>query len=283
MTSATTPTMTTTPARPRLVFAHANGFPGLSYRSLLAPLADTFEVTPLDRLGHHPDYPVNHNWANLVDELLSYLPDTGAPLLGVGHSLGGTLMAMAADKQPDRFCGVIMLDPPLMLGPDAWAMKAAKRFGFIDRITPAGKTQGRRSVWPSREVMASYLSRRGLFRRFTPDALNDYIEAGTRLLEDGSAELTFDPRIEVEIFRHLPDHLSRLPSRVGVPLELVAGQESHLLTASRIKRLRRNGLKVAQVPGTHMFPMEHPDETRAAILAAWQRLSRTSASPSHTA
>ena len=268
--------------RPRLVFAHANGFPGLSYRSLLNPLAEMFDLHPLDRLGHHPDYPVNHNWGNLVDELLSYLPQSDKPLLGVGHSLGGTLMAMAADKQPERFCGVIMLDPPLMLGSDAWAMKAAKRFGFIDRIPPAGKTLGRRSVWPSREVMASSLGRRGLFKRFTPQALNDYIEAGTRLLDDGSAELTFDPSIEVEIFRHLPDHLSRLPQRLGVPLELVAGNESHLLTASRIKRLRRKGLSVSEVPGTHMFPMEHPDETRAAILTAWQRIANARQT-SHTA
>lgn len=266
--------MTTTAAsRPPLVFAHANGFPGLSYNSLLEPLAETFDVHPLDRLGHHPNYPVNHNWANLVDELLSYLPDTQTPLLGVGHSLGGVLMAMAADKQPERFCGVIMLDPPLMLGVDAWAMKAAKRFGFIDRVTPAGKTKGRRSVWPSREIMAKSLSQRGLFRRFTPDALNDYIEAGTRLLEDGSAELTFDPRVEVEIFRHLPDHLSRLPRRVGVPLALIAGQESHLLTPSRVKRLKRHGLAISHVPGTHMFPMEHPGETREAIIKAWQKLT----------
>ncbi|MDQ7732912.1 alpha/beta hydrolase [Halomonas sp. SpR1] len=269
-------------SRPRLVFAHANGFPGLSYRSLLNPLAETFDLHPVDRLGHHPDYPVNHNWGNLVDELLSYLPESDTPLLGVGHSLGGTLMAMAADRQPERFCGVIMLDPPLMLGTDAWAMKAAKRFGFVDRVTPAGKTLGRRTVWPSREAMATSLGRRGLFRRFTPTALNDYIEAGTRLLDDGSAELTFDTQIEVEIFRHLPDHLSRLPKRLGVPLELVAGTESDLLTASRIKRLKRKGLTVSEVPGTHMFPMEHPDETRAAILAAWQRLSAASR-PSNTA
>jgi pimeloyl-ACP methyl ester carboxylesterase len=260
------------------VFAHANGFPGLSYRSLLDPLAESFDLHPLDRLGHHPDYPVNHNWGNLVDELLSYLPDSDKPLLGVGHSLGGTLMAMAADKQPERFCGVIMLDPPLMLGRDAWAMKAAKRFGFVDRVTPAGKTLGRRTVWPSREAMANSLRRRGLFRRFTPDALNDYIEAGTRVLADGSAELTFDPRIEVEIFRHLPDHLTRLPRRLSVPVEVVAGDNSHLLTASRIQRLKRYGVEVSRVPGTHMFPMEHPEETRDAILDVWHRMAKTSQS-----
>ncbi|MDR5899208.1 alpha/beta hydrolase [Halomonas vilamensis] len=259
--------------RPRLVFAHANGFPGLSYKSLLAPLSDQFDLHPLDRLGHHPDYPVNANWANLADEVLAALPENEAPVLGVGHSLGGTLMAMAAAKRPERFAGVVMLDPPLMLGVDAWAMKAAKRFGFIDRVTPAGKTQGRRSVWPSREAMAMYLRRRGLFRRFTPEALNDYIEAGTRELDDGRAELTFDPGIEVEIFRHLPDHLTRLPQRLQVPVTVVAGEDSHLLTPARIQRLKRRGLRVENVPGTHMFPMEYPDETRAAIRAAWQQMT----------
>ena len=256
--------------RPRLVFAHANGFPGMSYRSLLAPLAEQFDLHPLDRLGHHPEYPVNHNWANLVNELLAQLPDTEPPVFGVGHSLGGVLMAMAAIKAPERFRGIVMLDPPLMLGTDALVLKSAKRFGFIDRITPAGKTLGRRTVWPGREAMAVYLRRRGLFRQFTQEALNDYIEAGTRVLDDGRAELTFDPAVEVEIFRHLPDHLTRLLRHIGVPVTLVAGKGSDLLTASRIRRLKRNGLRIDQVPGSHMFPMEFPEETREAILRAWR-------------
>ncbi|HAZ99495.1 MAG TPA: alpha/beta hydrolase, partial [Halomonas sp.] len=53
--------------------------------------------------------------------------------------------------------------------------------------------------------------------------------------------------------------------------QLVAGQQSHLMTPSRLKRIARRGLPVSMVPGTHMFPMEHPEETRTAILAAWQQ------------
>lgn len=260
-----------TPPRPVLFFAHANGFTGNSYRSLLAPLAEQFSLHPIDRVGHHPHYPVNRNWANLVDELLYYLP-AHHKVLGVGHSLGGTLMAMAALRSPERFHGVIMLDPPLMLGIDAWAMKAAKRFGFVDRITPAGKTRTRRSVWPSREAMSASLKRRGLFKRFTPEALNDYVETGTRLLDDGQARLVFEPHVEVAIFRNLPDHLSTRLQRIQTPVEIIAGERSDLLTPKRIARLARKGLSVSRVPGGHMFPMEHPVETRAAILAAWQRL-----------
>ncbi|RCV91934.1 alpha/beta fold hydrolase [Billgrantia montanilacus] len=266
--------MTASPAsqRPRLIFAHANGFPGMSYRSLLAPLHERFDVHPVDRLGHHPDYPVGHNWLALRDELLEHLTHSEEPAIGVGHSMGGVLMAMAAERAPERFRCVVMLDPPLMLGLDAWGMKAAKRFGFIDRVTPAGKSRGRRTAWPDRDAMANHLRRRGLFRRFTPDALHDYVEGGTRLRDDGSAELVYDPAIETEIFRQLPDHLSRLPRRLQVPFGLIAGRDSDLITPSRRRRLERHRIKLSLVPGTHMFPMEHPEETRQALLSMLDEL-----------
>lgn len=251
---------------PRLLFAHANGFPGSSYRSFLAPLAERFDLHPLDRIGHHPDFPVGHNWLALRDELLHTLESLDAPVIGVGHSMGGVLMAMAAEASPERFRCVVMLDPPLMLGLDAWAMKAAKRFGFVDRVTPAGQSQGRRAVWPDREAMRHSLRRRRLFRRFTPEALQDYVAGGTRLLDDGQAVLLYDPQVEVEIFRHLPDHLGDLPRRLRVPFALLAGEESDLLTPRRRRRLRRHGVPVTLVPGTHMFPMEHPDEARRILL-----------------
>ncbi|MFY0991441.1 alpha/beta fold hydrolase [Halomonas sp. C05BenzN] len=260
------------PDRDTLVFAHANGFPGISYRSFLAPLAERFDLHPLDRLGHHPDFPVGHNWLALRDELLEYLVGHEAPVIGVGHSMGGVLMAMAAEAAPERFRCVVMLDPPLMLGLDAWAMKAAKRFGFVDRVTPAGKTRGRRVIWPDRDAMGKYLRRRGLFRRFTEQALRDYIEGGTRLLDDGRAVLVYDPEVEVEVFRHLPDHLGSLPRRLTVPVGLLAGVDSDLITPRRRRRLVRHGIPVSMVPGSHMFPMEHPDETRQALLATLHTL-----------
>lgn len=258
--------------RPRLVFAHANGFPGMSYRSLLAPLHERFDIHPVDRLGHHPDYPVGPNWLALRDELLEQVIEEDGPVIGVGHSMGGVLMAMAAEQAPGRFRCVVMLDPPLMLGLDAWSMKLAKRFGFVDRVTPAGKSKGRRTAWPTRDAMANHLRRRGLFRRFTPEALQDYVEGGTRLRDDGAAELVYDAAVETEIFRHLPDHLTRLPRRLQVPFGLLAGSESDLITPKRRRRLERHGIAVRVVPGTHMFPMEHPDETRSALLATLDEL-----------
>ena len=260
-----------------LVFAHANGFPGQSYRSFLSPLAGRFDVHPLDRLGHHPDFPVGHNWLALRDELLDHLTRFPGPVVGVGHSMGGVLMAMAAEYAPERFHCVVMLDPPLMLGLEAWAMKVAKRLGLADRVTPAGRSLGRRDSWPDRQTMVHYLRRRGLFRRFTEAAMHDYVDGGTRELDDGRVVLLYDPDIEVQIFRHLPDHLGELPGRVRVPLGVLAGAESDLLTVRRRRRLVRRGVSIAEVPGGHMFPMEFPDQTRSALLAMLDDLLEPSA------
>tara|TARA_B100000700_G_scaffold172437_1_gene190474 strand:+ start:9065 stop:9922 length:858 start_codon:yes stop_codon:yes gene_type:complete len=262
--------------KPPLVFAHANGFTGRSYQSLLAPLGERFALHPLEQLGHHPHFPVGHNWLSLRDELLSRLPEGDTRVIGVGHSLGGVLMAMAAEKAPERFRCVVAMDPPLMLGLDALAIKVAKRTGLVDRVTPAGRSLGRRAHWPDHQAMSEDLRRKSLFRDFTPEAFSDYLAGAARQHDGGGVGLAFSPDTEVAIFRHLPDHLRGLPKRLKVPLALLAGRESDLLTARRRRRLATRGVPVKLVPGGHMFPMEHPEACRRALCATLDHLLESS-------
>nr|WP_298374459.1 alpha/beta hydrolase [uncultured Halomonas sp.] len=251
---------------PRLLFAHANGFTGASYKSFLAPLGSRFDLHPLDRLGHDPAHPVSDNWPALRDELVAHLRSFDTPVIGVGHSMGGVLMLMAAEIVPESLRCVVMLDSPLMVGLDALALRTAKRLKIVDRVTPAGRSKGRRQAWPNRDAMGHYLRQRGLFKSFTEAALQDYIEGGTRFRDDGSVELLFDTAVEVEIFRSLPDRLHGIARRIETPLALIAGDRSDLLTPARRRRLMRHGIHVVTTPGSHMFPMEHPDEARTTLL-----------------
>lgn len=254
-------------SQPILHFAHANGFPGQSYRILLEPMQSQWQIKILDRLGHQPNFPVNANWQNLVDELLQHLEQTcgNNPVVGVGHSLGGVITYMAALKAPERFSQIILLDPPLLTGLDSLSLKLGKRFGFIDKITPAGITKGRRSHFPDQVTAVNYFSSKNLFKNFHPQALRDYVEFGTEQRATGGIQLRFSPAVEVAIFRNLADNLTGSHRKLKVPASIIRGESSELITEQRAKRLRKMGFEIYPVPGGHMFPLEHPEQTRQCL------------------
>jgi len=254
-------------SQPLLHFAHANGFPGQSYRILLEPMQNQWQIKVLDRLGHQPNFPVNNNWQALVDELLNHLDKTcgNQPVVGLGHSLGGVVTYMAALKAPERFSKIILLDPPLMTGIDSLGLKLGKRFGFIDKITPAGITKGRRSHFPDQVSAIKYFASKSLFKNFHPQALQDYVEFGTEPRATGGIQLRFSPAVEVAIFRHLADNLTGSHRKLKVPASIIRGESSDLITKQREQRLRKMGFEIYQVPGGHMFPLEHPEQTRQCL------------------
>lgn len=258
--------MTDTGTLPTLFFAHANGFPAGSYRQFLAPLERKFRIVAPDALGHNPDYPIAPNWHGLADELLDEIAADGSEkVVGVGHSLGGVLMFLAALRQPRRFHAFVMLDPPILFGWPGVVAAAAKRLGTIDRLTPAGRTRGRRSWWPDRETALADFRGKPLFRRFTQACLRDYVDSGT-VESEGGVRLRYDPDVEVEIFRHIPHALHREPAPVRVKGAILAARDGNVMRPGDLERMRRrHHLLVREVEGGHMFPMERPEGAAAEL------------------
>ena len=145
-------------------FAHANGFPSATYGKLFAALAPEYAVAHLPQHGHDPRFPVDDNWQNLVDELIHHLEQQPEPVWGVGHSLGGVLHLHAAMRCPQLYRGVVMLDSPVLTLADRWVIRAAKRFGFIDRLTPAGRTLGRREEFADLAAARQYFAGKTLLQ-----------------------------------------------------------------------------------------------------------------------
>lgn len=254
-----------------LFFAHANGFPSATYGKLFSALAPEFTVKHLEQHGHDPRFPVEDNWAALVDELLHHLQGEPEPVWGVGHSLGGVLHLHAALRQPSRYRGVIMLDSPLLGSSDQWLIRAAKRFGLIDRITPAGRTLGRRERFSDRDSALAYFRSKALFRGFDPDCLEAYLQHG--LKPDGEGlRLAFDPDTEIRIYRSVPHVSPGRPSRLALPLAVIGGEASRVV----LRHHARNACRLPRgefhlVPGGHMFPLERPLETAELIRAVLRR------------
>jgi pimeloyl-ACP methyl ester carboxylesterase len=90
-----------------VVFVHANGFNGQTYRALLAPLSAGLRILAVDQRGHGSsrlaaDPRHRRNWLDLRDDLLALLTalDQG-PVVLAGHSMGGTVSLLAAAAAPE--------------------------------------------------------------------------------------------------------------------------------------------------------------------------------------
>lgn len=267
-----------------IVFSHANSFPAATYGVLFRHLrARGFSVKAVDKFGHDERYPVTDNWPHLVQQLHDFAEResrrAGERAFLVGHSLGGFLSVMTAARHPDLARGVLMLDSPMLGGWKARALGAAKRTQLVGSISPGRISRQRKNRWPSREVALEHFRHKRAFAHWDEQVLQDYVNLCTHD-EDGERVLSFDRGIETAIYNTLPDHLDRLVKRhpLRCPVAFIGGCQS--------EELKQVGLAMTQqltqgrmmmLDGSHLFPMEKPLATAAAIEASLRSMAPDSA------
>jgi pimeloyl-ACP methyl ester carboxylesterase len=256
-----------------LHFSHANGFPAACYRKMFSYLEPGFGIKYVNTIGHDPRHPVTDSWPHLVAELIEHVERHGEPVLGVGHSLGGYLTALAALKRPALFHAIVLLDSPILGRWQGAVFKAVKRVGLTDRVTPAGVTRDRRAVWTSSEEAYAHFRNKRAFRDFDPECLRDYVTLGMRPCPEGVC-LAFDPSIEYRIYRAFPHALARELPALRVPAGLICGRESADARQMGLATTRRH-FRVVRVAGGHLFPFEHPESAARAI----REMAETLAAP----
>lgn len=260
-------------SKPVLHFAHSNGFISAVYRKFLDELSKDFEVIYVPALGLDPRFPVDNNWKSLTEQVRdSVESQSKVPVIGLGHSLGAMTTYMAAHRYPHLFKGLIMMDPPIINGAGAAFMAMAKLFGLADRVTPAGKSLGRREIWPSREAAYESLRPKRLFQNFDEDSFRAYMEYG--LTETGEGvRLTLPAETEVAIFRHTPTNSWAFRKPLSIPSAVVTGEQSEFNATGFIEKLaKRHRMLRLKTPGGHMYPLEFPVETAQMVKRTAQEL-----------
>lgn len=266
--------------RPTLVFSHANGFPAGTYRQLFASWrAAGWRVLAIEQFGHDPAYPVTSNWPRLRDQLIDFI-DAQAPQGAylVGHSLGGLLSLLAASKRPDLAQGLVLLDSPVFTGWRSHTVQALKRSRLIQRLGPGKVSTTRRHAWPSRQAAFDHFAAKPKFARWAPGVLADYIACGTHRVPGhpgGQMELRFTRDVETRIYNTLPHHLGRVLQRhpLRCPVGFIAGTRSTEIRQGGVEGARRlAGGHLLWLDGSHLYPMELPQQTADAVLALLQQL-----------
>lgn len=259
-----------------LIFSHANSFPAGTYRFLFELLrARGFDVHALDRFGHDERYPVTSNWPHLVQQLADFAEPLvqrwGQPVFIVGHSLGGFVSVMTAAQHPHLARGVLMLDSPLISGWRATSLEVAKRTQLVGNVSPGKISRKRRNMWPSRDEALALFQSKKAFARWHPQVLQDYIDQGLANTPEGQVTLHFSREEETAIYNNLPHNLNALLRRhpLRCPVAFIGGLYSKEMKQVGMDMTRRitHG-RTMLVDGGHLFPMEQPHVTAAAIEAS---------------
>ncbi len=267
-------------ARPvDVVFAHANGFNAMTYRSILGPLSLSLRIIAMDQRGHGAsrmpaDPKGRRSWSDLRDDLLALVETLGdGPVILAGHSMGATASLLAAEMRPDRVRALVLFDPVVL---PRWTSALMHRAPWLasrvyNRMPLTQSALRRRAVFDSFGAAFRAYRGRGAFRTWPEIMLADYVAGGFRERDDGTVELSCAPAWEASNFAAQSNDTWRALDRLTLPIEIYqAAAQSTCRIGAVAKRQRRNPrFSVQTVPQTtHFLPMERPDLVRDALLNA---------------
>jgi pimeloyl-ACP methyl ester carboxylesterase len=214
--------------------------------------------------GREP--PRRLRWELFADDLLASLRrHCDEPVWLMGHSMGGTTALLAADREPQRIAGLILLDPVFL--PD--------RFVLAMQLAPASKRRAMPMVRRARQrperfdslddAFAFYRGKRA-FRGLDDDALWDYVRASKAPHPDGGVELRFSGAWESAIYETAPRVRPAL-KRLRLPTLGLRGQDSDTLSPLMFARWQhwQPGAVLSECPGGHLFPLERPREVAEQV------------------
>jgi len=186
-------------------------------------------------------------------------------LVGVGHSIGGCVLANAACVRPNLFLSLTLVDP--VITPD--------HPNIHDLVLRA---LTRRQTWPSRAKAKNILQKNPFFSAWHPEALDLYVSHGMYEREDGQIWLKMDRFQEATTFadpyvrQETWDLLPTLNERVK--LRWIMAGTNILNTADVINQLvwRREANSTNVIIGNagHLIAQEAPYELAKEIVFGWR-------------
>lgn len=255
---------------PILHFAHPNAYPPEAFLQFCRPLTAAFHVVSQWNRALWPgsDPAEMDDWALIGDDLIRFLDQQEyRNVVGVGHSLGGVATLYAAVKRPQLFRRLVFIDP-VFLPPEVLTFAAAnpEARGFKPMVDRALK---RRNHWQTRQAAFDRYRRKPVFKRFSDQALWDYVNAATVDAPAGGVSLRFPREWEAQYYSLPPLWVWEYVAQLAQPTLAIRATESDTLfsVAWAEWQQRQPGATFVEVPDvSHMLIMERPDDVAQIVL-----------------
>lgn len=267
-----------TALKPPVLLAHGGGQTRHSWKGTAKRLAEEgYPAVIIDQRGHgesdwHPRglYEFTHFAADLREVATQLFERFGQKPVIVGASLGGiaALLAEGEDANHDHFNAIILVDITTRLRREG----VDRILGFMGENADLGFA----TLEEAADAIAEYLPHRP-----RPKSL-DGLAKNLRLGEDGRYRWHWDPafirRPRANPENDFSEHNARMDAaarHVGVPLLLVRGQQSELVSEEDARHLLSlvPGAEYADVSGAgHMIAGDRNDVFTEAVMAFLAKL-----------
>jgi pimeloyl-ACP methyl ester carboxylesterase len=251
------------PDRPVLLVAHATGFHGHVYLPVAAALEPGLRTVAFDFRGHGDTPPApgwQVDWAGYGDDALAAAGAVAGdrPLVGFGHSMGGTGLLLAAHRRPELF-GLLILFEPIV--PPIEAVDTPPDSHPVSALVNA--TLRRRTLFPSIDAALSNYASKPPMSSFDPDALDAYVRYGFHPDVDGAGvRLKCDPELEARTFvAGTTQRTWELLGDIAVPVVVASGRVEDggpSRFAAAVADELPHGTFVELPELDHFGPMTHP-------------------------
>jgi pimeloyl-ACP methyl ester carboxylesterase len=261
-----------------VLLLHATGFHSRCWNQVVARLPGQ-RILAVDLRFHGRSGSVGDvDWKLLSDDVVLLVERLGLrDVVGVGHSIGGYLIARAAARLQGRFRHLILIDP-VITSPETYAQARQIAASLQASDHPVSRRKNR---WQDASEMFERFRDREPFSTWQPDVLRDYCDYALHPDSDeGYLELACDPLNEASVY------LTQAYS--GAILEELANIDAPV----DLLRARFDGISLtdlassptwpelaAQIPDcteyylpemNHFIPMQDPALVAAHISAALQ-------------
>ena len=277
--------------KPGFQFAHATGFNALTYKELLEPLSDNFNVRAVDARGHgFTKLKANpqdmYDWKIYCDDLIKsvelFVEKTQKPIILSGHSMGAASAIQVAAIRPDLVSGLVLVDPVLMTNKIKVIFKIGRKYPLFKNfpiikqgMMMSEATKKRRRYWKNKEEIFNSYKNKLIFKTWTETTIRNYIEGGTELIGD-ETRLTCDPLWEAATFSSWKHDAMGLIDKLNCPITLLQAEfNSTARGDGPIKLMKQDKLGVHKIVkgSTHFLPMEFPDIIKEEINNLQKRIN----------
>lgn len=255
-------------------FLHGNGFCAGTYTPFLRYLLDDLHIVASDVRGHgastHASGRRIRHWRIFAEDVQSMVRSTlTPPVIGMGHSLGAVSTYIAAALAPRLFAALVLIDPVIFPKTVLWKIALAKHLGLRSWFPPAKSARRRRTKFRDKQsALQRFTAGRGIFKTWSPEFVEAYLECGLLEKDGKTAVLRCDPELEAQIFEAVPLDVWSYAAGIQCPVLMLRGEYSGSLSIESARRLEKINARfhTCTIAGTgHFLTMEKPQVCAEAI------------------